>query len=266
MTRTNPTIKGNIQLQISENVACITIIRPAKRNAFNDQLIDLFVKTVNRVNKQDIKAVILTGDGTESFSAGYDITCINPDQPHDIPLPDIRFERTIDALKQIQVPVIAMLNGDAYGGGLDLALACDFRIARREIRVAMPPCRLGLVYSASGISRFIAKLGSQTTRRLFLTACPFTDQQALSYGIVDELVEELELTDRVVQLAKAITANAPLAVLGTKYTIDHVENGSAATPAVKREIEYHRHTAFSAPELRKRLDAFKRKTSAPAPD
>ena len=259
MIKQKPAEKGNIRLQISGDVAHITIVRSAKRNAFDDRLIDMFVEIVTHLTQQDIRAVILTGDGGDSFCAGYDITCIDPNQSLDDPLPDLRFERTIDALKQIPVPIIAALNGDAYGGGLDLALACDFRVARKGIRVAMPPCRLGLVYSASGISRFIAKLGGQTTRRLFLAARIFSDEQTLTHGIVDELVKETELADRVLRLATAITANAPLAVLGTKYTIDRVDNGLATTPDVIQKMELHRRTAFSSPELRNRLDAFKKK-------
>jgi len=256
MIKTAPPTKGTIELQISENVANITIVRPAKRNAFDERLIDIFVETVSSLTQRDIRAVVLTGDGNDSFCAGYDITDIDPDQSLDLPLPDLRFERVIDALKQIPVPIIAALNGDAYGGGLDLALACDFRVARKGIRVAMTPCRLGLVYSASGISRFIAKLGSQTTRNLFLTARTFSDKQAITHGIIDELVEETELTARVQQLTKAIIANAPLAVLGTKYTIDMVENSSATTPDVIKKMEFHRRTAFSSSDLRLRLNAF----------
>lgn len=256
MTKADPP-KGSIELQISGKVAHVTIVRPEKRNAFNERLINIFVETVNHLAQQDISAVILTGDGTDSFCAGYDITDIDPDQSLDTLLPDLRFERMIDALKQIPVPIIAALNGDAYGGGLDLALACDFRVARKGIRVAMTPCRLGLVYSASGISRFIAKLGSQTTRHLFLTARTFTDKQSITHNIVDELVEERELRDRVLQLTKTIIANSPLAVLGTKYTIDQVENSSATSPDVIKKMEFHRRTAFSSSELRHRLEAFK---------
>jgi len=251
--------KGDIQLQITDKVARLTIARPAKRNAFNDRLIGVFVETIDRLTMQDISALVLTGAGSESFCAGYDITCIDPDQSPDEPLPDVRFEQIIDALKRIRVPMIAVLNGDAYGGGLDLALACDFRVARRGVRAAMTPCRLGLVYSASGISRFVSKLGGQVTRRLFLTARSLTDEQLLAYGIVDELAEDVELQARVSELVGAITANAPLAVSGTKYTIDQVEKGLAATPGVKKTMELHRNAAFSAPELRHRLDAFKKK-------
>ena len=251
--------EGDIQLQITDNVARLTIARPAKRNSFNDRLIDIFVRVIDRLIMCDIRAMVLTGAGSDSFCAGYDITCIDPDQSLEEPLPDVRFERIIDALKQIRVPVIAVLNGDAYGGGLDLALACDFRVARRGVRAAMTPCRLGLVYSASGISRFVSKLGGQITRRLFLTARPLTDEQLLAYGIVDELAEEIELTACVSKLVGAVTANAPLAVSGTKYTIDKVEQGLTATPGVKKTMELHRSSAFSAPELRRRLDAFKKK-------
>ena len=251
--------EGDIELQVIDKVARLTIARPAKRNSFDDRLIDIFVKTIRRLIRQDIHVVVLTGAGSDSFCAGYDITCIDPDQSLDEPFPDVRFERIIDAVRQISVPVIAVLNGDAYGGGLDLALACDFRVARRGIRAAMTPCRLGLVYSASGMARFVTRLGGQVTRRLFLTARPFNDEQLVTHGIVDELVEEVELTVCVSQLVKSVTANAPLAVSGTKYTIDQVEKGLAATPDVIKTMEFHRRTAFSSPELRRRLDAFKKK-------
>ncbi|MCP4680669.1 MAG: enoyl-CoA hydratase/isomerase family protein [Deltaproteobacteria bacterium] len=245
--------------KIVDDLATVTINRPQRRNAFDDQMIDSFAEILNSVSSQNPRAVILTGTGDSCFSAGYDITCIDTNQSLKEPLPDIRFEKTILAIERCKVPVIAAMNGDAYGGGLDLALSCDFRIAREAIKVAMTPCRLGLVYSASGIARFICKVGSNTTRKLFLTGRGIEATEAMNLGIIDEIVSKESLLEHSQKLASDIALGAPKAVLGTRRTIQYVEQNQGLENSNNEELTGLRNSAFRSRELESRIRGFLKK-------
>jgi len=237
-----------------ENHAVVTLNRPQSRNAFDDAMIDEFAASMKNLAAADPGILILTGTDCNTFCAGYDIDCIDPNQSPDDPLPDDRFEPVIRAVENFPSPVIAAVNGHAYGGGLDLALACDFRIARRGIKVAMTPCRLGLVYSPSGTARFIRKLGSQTARIVLLTCSRIDDSEALRLRIMDELVDD-EMA-RARELAKTIAGNAPIAVRGTRKTIQMIENALPVEGALLEEIQVLRKMALESEDLREGVAAF----------
>lgn len=245
-----------VRANMVDGIATVTLVRPHKRNALDDGMIDQFIQRLGDLSGESLRVVVLTGEGEESFCAGYDINGIDPGQSLDAPLPDTRFEAAIDAVERLRVPVIVAMNGDAYGGGLDLALAGDFRIARQGIKVAMPPCRLGLVYSVSGVNRFVTRLGSQTTRLLFMTAAPMDAIQARDRGIVDDLVPREELLPRCLSLAKQIAACSPEALHGFRRTIQHLEKRDRSKEA-REEIERLRRDAFDSDELRRRLAQFR---------
>jgi enoyl-CoA hydratase/carnithine racemase len=219
-------------------------------------MINSFVEILAQLSRGKASPLIVTGSGERCFCAGYDILEIDPNQPETEPLPDVRFEPVVRAVEEFGAPVIAAMNGDAYGGGLDLALACDLRVARAGIAVAMTPCRLGLVYSAGGIARFCTKLGSALTRRLFLTALPLTDAEAHRRGVVDELVDGALLMERSIHLAREITRCSPVALRGTRYTIAQVERGRADRNDVKKQVEQFRRAAFTSPDLVENLATF----------
>jgi enoyl-CoA hydratase len=247
---------SRIRLAEKNHIATITLSRPDRRNAFDDEMLTEFVQVFDDLATKNLRTVILTGAENASFSAGYDITCIDPNQPLDQPLPDMRFEKIIRAVNRCEVPVIAAMNGDAYGGGLDLALACDFRIASSGIKVGMTPVRLGLVYCASGLARFIARLGPGTARRLFLPGNPLQAEEAHRLGIIDEIVDPTMLMTSAVKLATDIAAGAPLAILGTRKTIQYLEQSLALRDEQKAELDELRSAAFSSHELHTRLEHF----------
>jgi len=247
---------GHVIAESCSDIAVVRMSRPERRNAFDDAMIAEFVETLDRIGRTRPRVLVLTGEGPDSFSAGYDIGCMDPDQPSDRPLPDERFEPAVLAVERFPSPVVAAMNGDAFGGGLDLALACDFRIARRGIRVAMTPCRLGLVYAASGLKRFLGKLGGQTARRLFLTGERIRDDEALRLSIVDELVEAGDLMGRSMDLARTISENAPLAVSGMRRAIQGIEKGRIRDEKFLDELRELRRAAFASQDLREGLLAF----------
>jgi enoyl-CoA hydratase/carnithine racemase len=244
----------------ADAVFLVAIERPEAKNAFDAELIDLFVESLGEVAALSPRAVVITGTG-DVFSAGYDIHDIDPSASEGAPLPDVLFERVIRAVEEMPCPVVAALNGHAFGGGLDLALACDLRLAVKTAKLAMTPCRLGLVYSPSGISRFMSKLGGTLTRRLFFTARPMTAAEAQALGLIEVVPKPLELLPAALELAGKIARNAPLAVRGTRETILALERSAALSLSgeTRAVIEEHRQRAFRSHDLKEGLAAFAEK-------
>ncbi len=249
----------DIRVEIENFVARVTIVRPGKRGALDRELIDALCARLTEASRHPVRVIVLTGTGNRSFCAGFDLDEMDPDQPLDAPLPDARFERAVRAVEEVSAVTIAQLNGDAFGGGLDLALACDFRVAVPSARFAMPPCRIGLVYKTSGIERFVTKLGAAAARRLFLLAEVINAQEASKMGIVDEVTPASQIDEAVQNLARKISRNAPLAMRGTRRAIQAVENRSASTLA--RSLEQLRLEAFSSQDLRRGLEAVRKKST-----
>ena len=146
------------------------------------------------------------------FSAGYDIGGLPKDEfAHQAEaLVAHPFHDAIEALEAFPFPSVAALNGHAIGGGLELALSCDLRLASEDAKVGMPPARLGLVYSHTGLRKFVDAIGAARTRELFFSARNVSAQRAERWGLVNEVVPADELAERAVEYAAEIAALAPL--------------------------------------------------------
>ena len=250
-------------IRVSEHDDCVflvTIDRPGFRNAFDDRLIDAWVARLGELAAGSPHAAVITGAG-DAFCAGYDVRGIDPGQDPSQPLPDTRFERAIRAIEALPCPTIAMVNGDAFGGGVDLALSCDLCLAAPGVKLAMTPCRLGLVYSAEGVARLIAKLGGPLTRRMLLTASPIDVAEMAKAGALEIVEERDALLPAALELAARIASNAPLAVRGTRETISAVERSLASglTDDARALLHELRIRALQSDDLKEGLAAFRDK-------
>jgi enoyl-CoA hydratase/carnithine racemase len=239
-------------------IARLTISNPGKRGALDHAILDAFAATMPQL---DARCVIVTGEG-RIFSAGYDIG----DLPESVFADEAEkliahpFAAAIDAVDAYPYPTLAVLNGHAIGGGLELALACDLRIADAGIRLGMPPAKLGLVYSHTGIRRFIDAVGAARTRELFLVGRRIDAPTALSWGLVNELAEPGRLEEQALALAAEIAANAPLAQRGNKHVIASVLAAEGALdPALERELIELRRACFASRDFREGVRAFAEK-------
>jgi enoyl-CoA hydratase/carnithine racemase len=239
-------------------IARLTISNPGKRGALDHAILDAFAATMPQL---DARCVIVTGEG-RIFSAGYDIG----DLPESVFADEAEkliahpFAAAIDAVDAYPYPTLAVLNGHAIGGGLELALACDLRIADAGIRLGMPPAKLGLVYSHTGIRRFIDAVGAARTRELFLVGRRIDAPTALSWGLVNELAEPGRLEEQALALAAEIAANAPLAQRGNKQVIASVlAVQGALDPALERELIELRRACFASRDFREGVRAFAEK-------
>ena len=155
---------------------------------------------------------------------------------------------------------MAALNGHAIGGGLELALSCDLRIAAATIALGMPPAKLGLVYSHTGIRKFIDIVGAPRTRELFLVGAPIDARTARDWGLVNAVAEDGRLAEEALALAVEIAGNAPLAQLGNKRVIRAVLDARGALgPDVERELIELRRACFSSEDFREGVRAFAEK-------
>ncbi|MBV9465216.1 MAG: enoyl-CoA hydratase/isomerase family protein [Solirubrobacterales bacterium] len=239
-------------------VARLTISNPGKRGALDHAILDGFASTMPRL---DARCVIVTGE-QETFSAGYDIgdlpDSVLADQAERLVAHP--FAAAIDAIDAYPYPTLAALNGHAIGGGLELALSCDLRIAAATIALAMPPAKLGLVYSHTGIRKFLDTIGAARTRELFLVGRRLDARTARAWGLVNSVAQPERLEAEALSLAREIAGNAPLAQLGNKRVIRAVLDARSELPEeLERELIELRRACFTSEDFREGVRAFAEK-------
>lgn len=242
----------------ARHVARVRISNPARRNALDHDILDGVVEAVRAATA---RCLIITGTD-EVFSAGYDLAGIPDDDFFEhaerlIAHPDTA---AIDVVESYPFPTIAALSGAAIGGGLELAVACDFRIATASAVLGMPPARLGLVYSHTGLRRFIETVGVPRTRELFLLGRQIDASTASGWGLITRLVSEPDLEGASLELACELAANSPVSVRGNKRIIASlVETRSALSDDSVGELIALRRASFSSPDIREGVRAFAEK-------
>ena len=242
------------------HVARLTITNERKRNALDHAILDGIAATLPQL---DARCVVITGAGPV-FSAGYDIGSLPRDEfaAAAEELVAHPFHAALEALENYPFPIVAALNGHAIGGGLEVALSCDLVVAAESAQVGMPPAKLGLIYSHTGLRKFIDAVGVTRTRELFLVGRNIPVRRALEWGLVNEVVPERELAARGVALAAEVAANAPLALEGNKRVIrELVAAESALDPEIERELISLRESCFRSEDFFEGVRAFAEKRS-----
>jgi enoyl-CoA hydratase/carnithine racemase len=248
----------------AHDVARLTISNPAKRNALDHPILDGIAEALEELASAGVRCVIVTGTGG-MFSAGYDIGDI-PDDVFAVEAERLvahPFTRAIETLERYPFATVAALGGHTIGGGLELALACDLRVAAATIELGMPPAKLGLVYSHTGLRRFIDTIGAARTRELFLLGRNIDAATALGWGLVNEVVGGDELEAASVALATELAGNAPLSIAGNKRVIAALlEAEGGLDPEVERELIELRRASFESEDMREGVRAFNEKRAA----
>lgn len=245
----------------ADGVVRLTISHPEKRNALDHAILDQLVSLLGGL---DARCVILTGT-QGMFSSGYDIGDIAEDvfAVEAEKLVAHPFTAAIQALERYPYATVAALSGHAIGGGLELALSCDLRVARDGIQLGMPPARLGLVYSHTGLRRFLDAIGEPRTRELFLLGRNIDAATALDWGLVNQVVGESDLQETALELAEALAANAPLSISGNKRVLrELLAAAGELDPAIEAELIALRKACFASEDLREGVRAFGQKRRA----
>jgi enoyl-CoA hydratase/carnithine racemase len=246
----------------AEHLARLTISNPAKRNALDHPILDAIAAAIAELAAEgEARCVIVTG-AHGMFSAGYEIGQI-PDESLRAEAERLvahPFTEAIEALESYSYPTLAALPGHTIGGGLELALACDLRVAAEEIKLGMPPAKLGLVYSHTGLRRFLDAIGAARTRELFLLGSYIDAATALQWDLVNRVVPAGELEDAALALAGELAGNAPLSQRGNKHVIATLLRArSGLSESEEAELIELRRASFTSHDLREGMAAFAEK-------
>jgi enoyl-CoA hydratase/carnithine racemase len=242
----------------AEAVARITISNPDKRNALDHAILDGLAELLPSLAIGiETRCVILTGAG-KVFSAGYDIG----DIPDEVFAEEAErlvahpFHRAIEAVEQFPFPTVAAVNGHALGGGLELALSCDLRVAAAGSKLGMPPAKLGLIYSHTGLQKFIDTVGPARTRELFFVGENLDAERAEQIGLVNKVVGAGDIDAAAVHLGSEIAANAPLSLKGNKEIIRRLISFPRLSQEAEREVIELRLSSFRTDDFREGVRAF----------
>lgn len=228
-----------------------TISHPERMNALDDGLLHELDAALTAAEREGVRALILRGEGQRAFCAGYDLTALPA--ATDGALPDDLLGRVFDRLDTVPFPVLALIEGVCFGGGLELAARCDLRIATPSARFGFPPARLGIVYAPRGLLRLQALVGSSRLAQLAFAAEVWEAPTAQLHGLIDEVLPEAEL--HTLALARRMAEQAPLAIAGMRRTLRRAEAMQAAA-LEGPELRALRRQAFDSEDAKEGKAAF----------
>ena len=241
----------------------IALNRPEKRNALSPPLLLELTDLLKRLKEEDeVRCVLIRGTGETAFSAGFDIS--------DLPVnatpegaegarAESPLDRGMQAVIDFPYPVIAMINGLAYGAGCELAVTCDIRIAADHVRFSMPPAKLGIVYRWRGVLMIIDIVGLARAKEMFFTGRVYEASQAKEMGLVHAVVPRQQLVDFAYGMAQEISENAPLSLKALKTIFNRYHPRQRMSPEDVRELESLRDQAFRSEDVKEGQQAFREK-------
>jgi enoyl-CoA hydratase len=236
-------------------VGVATIDRPERRNALNAELCGQLLAHLEA--ERDLRAIVITGAGNKAFCAGADLIVRTEDASEPGGGDTFRpaFERLLDKIVDYPAPVLAAVNGPAIGAGMQLAVACDVRIAAFGATFSIPAGRLGVFLSPANVQRLAALVGQGAARDLLLTSRTLAADEAAVIGLVQRRVPNA--LDAAIEVAEEIASQAPLTVQGHKRALNLVAGGVDAD--VLDEMRALEARAFASRDLREGLAAFAEK-------
>ena len=224
-------------LSMNDGVAMICLNRPAQHNRLDPDDLSVIVGLIaDACHDISTRLLVITGAGQTTFCSGYTLDAI-------IERLDDRFEAMLEAVASCPVPTLAAINGSAYGGGTDLALCCDFRIAvavtdTGPLQAMMPAAQFGLHYHPSGLARYVAQMGLSAAKKLVLTGQTMGADELLANGFLTELVGNHEaLKERINAYAHSLSVCEPAVVSSMKLQMDCIA-ADAASSAAKDRSQY----------------------------
>lgn len=230
-------------LEIADATATITLRRQHHHNRIDPDDPAVLLRHIETVRgDSSIRLLVITGEGDRTFCSGYTLARIGTHL-------DRTLEDMIDMLEGLEIPTLCAMNGSAYGGGTDLALACDFRIGVRGCKLFMPAARFGLHYYPGGLRRFVSRLGPTAAKKIFLTAMTLDSDELLRIGFLTDLVEREELHAKVTAYAEGIGRCDPSALSSMKRHIEALVAGDWTEAMGRAAYE----ASLQSPETSKRL-------------
>lgn len=236
---------GSVLTETEDRIRTIEFANPGKRNALSPSILQALGTALDDAAVTDKMRVVVVRSQTDegTFCAGYDFSAFDD-------AGTAESEATFDAfarrLRSVDCPVIAMVDGATWGGGVELTATCDLRVASTDASFGLPPAKLGILYPARGVRRFLNLLGPANASELLYTSDPVDAERAREMGLVNDVVSPEEVEARTYGLAESVAENAPLALAGMKKTIRMFLNKTDLTPAEREWVADLRREAHES--------------------
>lgn len=210
---------------LKQGIAYITINRPEQLNCFDFETLDRLERIIEDIKfNKEVRVVIITGAGDKAFSVGADLKERRTLSEQEVRRNVYKIRDVFSKMEELPQPTIAVINGYAFGGGLELALACDFRYAAKNAVVGLTEVSLAIIPGAGGTQRLSRLIGVSKAKELILTARKIDAQSAYELGILNKVVDREVLMEKAISFAEEIMKNGPLAVAQAKFAIDFGSN------------------------------------------
>ncbi|MBU9714808.1 enoyl-CoA hydratase [Evansella tamaricis] len=211
-----------IETHLEGHIAQLILKRKDAANALNQEMLDEIMETFHGwQNDLNVRAIVITGDGEKVFSAGADLKERKTMNESEVKKAVAKIGEMVNTVERMPIPVIAAINGAAIGGGLELALACDLRIASENSKFALTETGLGIIPGAGGTQRLPRTIGVQRAKEMIFTGKKIEASLAYDWGLILSVVPSRSLMVEAMGLAEAISKNAPIAIRQAKKAINN---------------------------------------------
>ncbi len=248
-----------LEVTLNDQGAVLRLNDPP-RNMLTPEMLDGTLEALEQFRAAGSPVLLLASRG-KHFSTGYPIDAIPENIFHaDASVRDRDpFQRVMNELARYESPIVASIQGDAYGGAIELLSCADIRIGVEGSRFALPSVRLGLVYSHSGMRRLASRLGAALTREMLLTGSPITARRAFEEGFLNRLVPQEKIEKETQSVLKEIDKGTDLALRGTRRLLNLLDESESLPPEILDEVASIRHEAYCSEESRLAREEFGKK-------
>lgn len=245
-------MSGSIETEFEGGICTLTLKNEGKRNAISYEMMDSIIETINEIEaKEEDYVLVITGAGDKAFSAGFDLTQDRDEEKG-------KWWKEVNAtIESYEYPTVAMINGDTYGGAMEIILSCDIRVGVEDARFGITPAKIGIVYSPEAITRVVRVIGTAKAKEMLFTGNAFRGPHAFEIGLLNHLVEDRdELESKAYGLAETLASNAPMSLKSMKKIFAMINEKEELTDA---EIEWGnemRQAAFDSHDHEEGVEAF----------
>jgi methylmalonyl-CoA decarboxylase len=245
-------MNGTIETTLEDGVCTLTLRNEGKRNAISYPMLNEAINEIRALESKDGDYVLVfTGAGDKAFSAGFDLS---QERDYD---KEQWWKELNDIVESYEYPTVAMVNGDTYGGAIEIISACDMRIGVRDARFGITPAKIGLVYSPEAITRVVRLVGQAKAKELLFTGNAIDGEHANEIGLLNYAVDESELEARTYDLAETMTNNAPLSLKNMKKIIAALNATKSLSEAERKWGREMRSASFESHDYEEGVQAFR---------
>ncbi len=245
-------MSGSVETHIEDGICTMTLENEGKRNAISYPMMNEAITAIDELEAMDDDYVlVITGSGDKAFSAGFDLSQERDDEK------EKWWKELNQAIDSYEFPTVAMINGDTYGGAIEIIASCDMRVGVEDARFGITPAKIGIVYSPQAITRVIRLVGPAKAKEMLFTGNAIDGDHAFEIGLLNYVVDDAEeLESKAYGLAETMAANAPISLKTMKSIIAAINDAGSLSDAEIQWGNEMRSAAFESEDYKEGVTAF----------